>query len=75
MGFRVMAARKKYNVQYPDLYAPKDHPNANMFNCIQVQQSACRCALVHRICYESHAPRLRVFCCPSYADMHHFATL
>ena len=63
MGSRVMAARKKYNVQYPDLYASKDHPNANVFNCIQVQQNACRCVLGYRNSSENPAHRLTVCCC------------
>uniref|UniRef100_A0A7S2BLR8 Glutathione transferase n=1 Tax=Octactis speculum TaxID=3111310 RepID=A0A7S2BLR8_9STRA len=28
-------ARKKYDVQYPNLYAPADHKDAVKFNCVQ----------------------------------------
>lgn len=37
MGHKVGQARRKYKVFYPSLYADKDHPNANEFNCIQVE--------------------------------------
>lgn len=35
MGFKVMGARKKFNVKFPDLYASKDNPDAEAFNCVQ----------------------------------------
>ncbi|KAI4321222.1 hypothetical protein MLD38_034628 [Melastoma candidum] len=36
MSFQVGAARKKYNVFYPNLYASEsDNKDANLFNCIQ----------------------------------------
>ena len=35
MGVNVMKARKRYNVEYPALYAPDSHPNAKAFNCVQ----------------------------------------
>ena len=31
----VSLARKKYNVQYPALYAPEGHKHASEFNCVQ----------------------------------------
>ncbi|KAG7382085.1 Microsomal glutathione S-transferase 3 [Phytophthora pseudosyringae] len=34
-GFKVTAARKKYNVPYPQMYAEKKEKNANAFNCVQ----------------------------------------
>lgn len=36
MGLQVGKARRKYKVFYPNLYADKDHPQADAFNCIQV---------------------------------------
>mmetsp|Transcript_23815 Transcript_23815/g.62341 ORF Transcript_23815/g.62341 Transcript_23815/m.62341 type:complete len:146 (+) Transcript_23815:109-546(+) len=33
--FQVISARKKYDVKYPDLYAPHGHKNAKEFNCVQ----------------------------------------
>ncbi|KAI8540984.1 hypothetical protein RHMOL_Rhmol08G0027400 [Rhododendron molle] len=37
MAERVLKARKKYNVQYPTLYASEsDNKDAKLFNCIQV---------------------------------------
>eukprot|EP00164_Ancoracysta_twista_P000002 GFYU01000004.1.p1 GENE.GFYU01000004.1~~GFYU01000004.1.p1 ORF type:complete len:164 (-),score=52.25 GFYU01000004.1:124-558(-) len=33
--FLVIKARKKYNVTYPDLYAPESHKNAKEFNSVQ----------------------------------------
>eukprot|EP00448_Togula_jolla_P003661 CAMPEP_0170620428 /NCGR_PEP_ID=MMETSP0224-20130122/28052_1 /TAXON_ID=285029 /ORGANISM="Togula jolla, Strain CCCM 725" /LENGTH=163 /DNA_ID=CAMNT_0010946599 /DNA_START=50 /DNA_END=541 /DNA_ORIENTATION=- len=35
LSFQVMAARSKYNVQYPNLYAPVGHKDAEAFNCVQ----------------------------------------
>eukprot|EP00292_Cryptomonas_paramecium_P024355 CAMPEP_0113719030 /NCGR_PEP_ID=MMETSP0038_2-20120614/35556_1 /TAXON_ID=2898 /ORGANISM="Cryptomonas paramecium" /LENGTH=143 /DNA_ID=CAMNT_0000647293 /DNA_START=19 /DNA_END=450 /DNA_ORIENTATION=- /assembly_acc=CAM_ASM_000170 len=35
LAMNVVSARKKYNVQYPNLYAPPSNPNADAFNCIQ----------------------------------------
>ncbi|KAL3677694.1 hypothetical protein R1sor_020650 [Riccia sorocarpa] len=36
MGFRVVAARKKYNVPYPSLYAVEsENKNTKLFNCVQ----------------------------------------
>ncbi|MES1913210.1 MAG: hypothetical protein MHM6MM_005421 [Cercozoa sp. M6MM] len=35
MGSKVMAARKKYDVQYPAMYAEGDSKAAKAFNCIQ----------------------------------------
>ncbi|CAF3385454.1 unnamed protein product [Rotaria socialis] len=35
MGINVMKARKRYNVEYPALYAPDTNRHANIFNCIQ----------------------------------------
>ncbi|GJP70871.1 hypothetical protein CLOP_g1765 [Closterium sp. NIES-67] len=35
MSAGVMSARKKYNVQYPLLYASESHKNAKEFNCVQ----------------------------------------
>ena len=39
LGFQVGAARRKYGVKYPDMYADvksaKNKKNANLFNCIQ----------------------------------------
>jgi len=35
MGVNVMKARKRYNVEYPALYAPDSNPQAKAFNCIQ----------------------------------------
>lgn len=35
MGFKVGQARKKYGVQYPNLYAPPGHKNAKEFDCVQ----------------------------------------
>ncbi|KAK9846254.1 hypothetical protein WJX81_000105 [Elliptochloris bilobata] len=35
MSFAVGAARKKYNVKYPAMYADKGTPNADKFNCVQ----------------------------------------
>ena len=35
MGLQVGKARRKYKVFYPNLYADKDHPQADAFNCIQ----------------------------------------
>ncbi len=35
MGFKVGGARKKYNVQYPAMYAEASNPHHNEFNCIQ----------------------------------------
>ncbi|CAI7734271.1 unnamed protein product, partial [Closterium sp. NIES-54] len=35
MSAGVMSARKKYNVQYPILYASESHKNAKEFNCVQ----------------------------------------
>jgi glutathione S-transferase len=32
---QVVQARKKYDVQYPALYAPPDHKYAKEFNCVQ----------------------------------------
>eukprot|EP00992_Anisonema_acinus_P009708 TRINITY_DN5902_c0_g1_i1.p1 TRINITY_DN5902_c0_g1~~TRINITY_DN5902_c0_g1_i1.p1 ORF type:complete len:142 (+),score=28.38 TRINITY_DN5902_c0_g1_i1:33-458(+) len=32
---QVAQARKKYNVQYPNLYAPTGHKHAEAFDCIQ----------------------------------------
>nr|ABI14208.1 MAPEG family protein [Pfiesteria piscicida] len=32
---QVAMARKKYHVEYPALYADKDHPQADEFNCVQ----------------------------------------
>jgi glutathione S-transferase len=34
-GFNVGAARKKYSVPYPQMYAEKKDKNANEFNCVQ----------------------------------------
>mmetsp|Transcript_4589 Transcript_4589/g.5297 ORF Transcript_4589/g.5297 Transcript_4589/m.5297 type:complete len:98 (+) Transcript_4589:339-632(+) len=34
-GFKVGAARKKYGVKYPTMYAPEGHKNEKEFNCIQ----------------------------------------
>lgn len=31
----MIQARKKYDVQYPALYAPPDHKYAKEFNCVQ----------------------------------------
>eukprot|EP00164_Ancoracysta_twista_P019801 GFYU01035038.1.p1 GENE.GFYU01035038.1~~GFYU01035038.1.p1 ORF type:complete len:144 (-),score=27.83 GFYU01035038.1:14-445(-) len=31
----VVMARKKYDVQYPTLYAPESNKNAKAFNCVQ----------------------------------------
>ncbi|KAL2641332.1 hypothetical protein R1flu_008919 [Riccia fluitans] len=36
LSFAVMAARKKYNVHYPNLYAVEsENKEAKMFNCVQ----------------------------------------
>ncbi|KAL7502900.1 hypothetical protein ACHAXN_000767 [Cyclotella atomus] len=35
LGGDVMAARKKYDVQYPNLYAPPGNKNADSFNRVQ----------------------------------------
>jgi len=35
MGVNVMKARKRYNVEYPALYASDSHPQAKAFNCVQ----------------------------------------
>jgi len=35
MGVNVMKARKRYNVDYPALYASDSNPQAKLFNCIQ----------------------------------------
>jgi glutathione S-transferase len=35
MSFQVGAARKKYKVNYPNLYADKSNPSADAFNCVQ----------------------------------------
>ncbi|DBA04040.1 TPA: hypothetical protein N0F65_009387 [Lagenidium giganteum] len=34
-GLKVGAARKKYDVQYPQMYAEKSDKNAKAFNCVQ----------------------------------------
>ncbi|XP_047128149.1 glutathione S-transferase 3, mitochondrial isoform X1 [Hydra vulgaris] len=33
--FKVVMARKKYNIQYPTLYANDDHKEGKIFNCYQ----------------------------------------
>jgi glutathione S-transferase len=35
MGVDVMKARKRYNVEYPKLYANDSDPQGKLFNCIQ----------------------------------------
>ncbi|CAF0795720.1 unnamed protein product [Rotaria sordida] len=35
MGVNVMKARKRYNVEYPALYAPDSNPQGKAFNCVQ----------------------------------------
>lgn len=35
MSFRVGAARKKYGVKYPTMYADSSNANAEAFNCVQ----------------------------------------
>lgn len=35
MSLRVMKARKRYGVFYPELYASADNKNAKQFNCVQ----------------------------------------
>ncbi|KAK9814372.1 hypothetical protein WJX72_004739 [[Myrmecia] bisecta] len=35
MMFQVGAARRRYKVFYPNLYADKSNPNADAFNCVQ----------------------------------------
>lgn len=35
LTFNVVRARKQYNVQYPALYAPDNHSNAEKFNSVQ----------------------------------------
>ena len=34
-GFKVGAARRKYNVKYPTMYLPESDKNAMAFNCVQ----------------------------------------
>ncbi|RLN97481.1 hypothetical protein BBJ28_00003737 [Nothophytophthora sp. Chile5] len=34
-AFKVGAARRKYKIPYPQMYADKDSKNANEFNCVQ----------------------------------------
>lgn len=34
-SYKVVSARKRYNVKYPNLYAPEGHAHANEFNCVQ----------------------------------------
>ena len=36
MPMAVMAARKTYKVEFPNLYADKENANADKFNCVQV---------------------------------------
>jgi glutathione S-transferase len=57
----VMNARKKYNVQYPALYAPTGHKFESEFNCVQrahqntlesyalVMCTMCTCGLVYPV--------------------------
>mmetsp|Transcript_6793 Transcript_6793/g.13980 ORF Transcript_6793/g.13980 Transcript_6793/m.13980 type:complete len:164 (-) Transcript_6793:144-635(-) len=35
LTLQVIMGRKKYNVQYPNLYAPPGHKDGEKFNCIQ----------------------------------------
>merc|ERR1712203_1264858 len=35
LTINVVKARKKYKVEYPALYAPGNHPNADEFNSVQ----------------------------------------
>ena len=35
LGINVGAARRKYDIQYPTMYAPPDHKHAKEFNCCQ----------------------------------------
>eukprot|EP00746_Dinoflagellata_sp_MGD_P011269 gnl/MRDRNA2_/MRDRNA2_123576_c0_seq1.p1 gnl/MRDRNA2_/MRDRNA2_123576_c0~~gnl/MRDRNA2_/MRDRNA2_123576_c0_seq1.p1 ORF type:complete len:162 (+),score=20.25 gnl/MRDRNA2_/MRDRNA2_123576_c0_seq1:84-569(+) len=35
LTFQVIIARKKYNVHYPNLYAPHGHKDGEKFNCVQ----------------------------------------
>ncbi|CAF1344222.1 unnamed protein product [Adineta steineri] len=35
MGVNVMKARKRFNVDYPALYASDSHPQSKAFNCVQ----------------------------------------
>lgn len=35
LTINVVLARKKYDVQYPALYAPESHKHAKAFNCVQ----------------------------------------
>ncbi|KAK9814815.1 hypothetical protein WJX72_011943 [[Myrmecia] bisecta] len=35
MGFKVIDARRRYKVKFPNLYANKSHPDAHAFNCVQ----------------------------------------
>ena len=34
-AYRVMRARKTYDVKYPNLYAPENHPHKKAFDCAQ----------------------------------------
>ena len=61
LGINVSIARKKYDVQYPNCYAPSDHKYAKEFNSCQrahqntlesysfVMIAMCLCGLVHPI--------------------------
>jgi glutathione S-transferase len=35
LTYNVLAARNKYGIQYPNLYAPLGHKNEKEFNCAQ----------------------------------------
>ena len=50
----VVKARKLYDVQYPNLYAPHDHKNKKEFDCAQRQHQQGKKGPTHGYAKKSH---------------------
>ena len=65
-AYRVMRARKTYEVKYPNLYAPESHPHKKAFDCVQRGHqntlenyaSTVTCGLVSGLAYPSASAAL-----------------
>lgn len=65
-AYRVMRARKTYDVKYPNLYAPENHPHKKAFDCAQRGHqntlenyaSTVACGLVSGLAYPSASAAL-----------------